>query len=87
MSRRIEIVEVGPRDGLQNEKKVLDQATRIEFAEKLADAGMGSIELGAFVSPQWVPQMAGSAELLTEALRRKSSQTGPLTDVEISALV
>jgi hydroxymethylglutaryl-CoA lyase len=87
MSRKIRVVEVGPRDGLQNEKTVLNQETRIEFAERLATAGMKSIELGAFVSPQWVPQMAGSAELLTEALKRKAGGKGPLADVEISALV
>ncbi|HVK61300.1 MAG TPA: hydroxymethylglutaryl-CoA lyase [Bdellovibrionales bacterium] len=86
MSRKIRIVDVGPRDGLQNEKTVLDQATRLEFAERLAQAGMKSIELGAFVSPQWVPQMAGSAELLTEALKR-TAKGKSLAGVDISALV
>jgi hydroxymethylglutaryl-CoA lyase len=82
MSKKITIVEVGPRDGLQNEKKVLDRATRLEFAERLAAAGIKKLELGAFVSPQWVPQMAGSAELLNEALRDPK-----LKGAEISALV
>ncbi len=83
----IRIFELGPRDGLQNEKKVLDQPTRIEFAERLALAGMKSIELGSFVSAKWVPQMAGSAELMTEALRRQQSGKGALSGVEVSALV
>ena len=87
MSESITIVEVGARDGLQNEKKVLDQAMRLEFAEKLADAGLRKLELGAFVSPQWVPQMAGSAELLTEALRRLRAGVEPWKHMDISALV
>lgn len=87
MSRQVTIVEVGARDGLQNEKKVLDQATRLEFAERLASAGVRKLELGAFVSPQWVPQMAGSAELLTEALRRRDAGQEPWKHMDISALV
>jgi len=87
MSRHVTIVEVGARDGLQNEKKVLDQATRLEFAERLASAGMRKLELGSFVSPKWVPQMAGSGELLTEALRRRDSGREPWASMDISALV
>lgn len=87
MNRSVAIVEVGPRDGLQNEKKALDRATRLEFAERLADAGVKKIELGAFVSPEWVPQMAGSAELLKEALAKRDSGKGPLAGADISALV
>lgn len=87
MSRHVRIVEVGPRDGLQNEKKILDQATRLEFAERLAVAGVKKIELGAFVSPKYVPQMDGSAELLSEALKRRDSGNGPLAGVDFSALV
>jgi hydroxymethylglutaryl-CoA lyase len=87
MSRHVTIVEVGARDGLQNEKKVLDQATRLEFAERLADAGLRKLELGSFVSPKWVPQMAGSTELLTEALRRRDTGVEPWKHMDISALV
>lgn len=87
MNRSVAIVEVGPRDGLQNEKKALDRATRLEFAERLASAGVKKIELGAFVSPQWVPQMAGSAELLKEALAKRDSGKGALVGTDISALV
>jgi hydroxymethylglutaryl-CoA lyase len=58
------IVEVGPRDGLQNEAAAVPAATRIAFIEKLIAAGLTSIEAGSFVSPKWVPQMAGTAEVL-----------------------
>jgi hydroxymethylglutaryl-CoA lyase len=84
---KVTIVEVGPRDGLQNEKKVLDHATRLEFAERLADAGVKKIELGAFVSPQWVPQMAGSKELMQAALARAKDPSSALSNVDLSALV
>ena len=87
MSGKVTIVEVGPRDGLQNEKVSLDLATRLEFAERLAAAGVKKIELGAFVSPQWVPQMAGSSELLKQALAKKTAAGSPLASADISALV
>lgn len=60
----VKIVEVGPRDGLQNEKRPLDTAVKLKLIRRLADSGLLSIEAGAFVSPKWVPQMAGSAEVL-----------------------
>lgn len=60
----IRIVEVGPRDGLQNEKKTLDIETRLAFVSKLVDAGLKSIEVGAFVSSEKIPQMAMSKELV-----------------------
>jgi hydroxymethylglutaryl-CoA lyase len=87
MSGKVSIVEVGARDGLQNETKVLDIETRLDFVGKLAQAGMRKIELGAFVSPQWVPQMAGSIELISRALEMQKSATSPFHDIEISALV
>ena len=71
MKDRIQIVEVGPRDGLQNEKLPLDVATRIDLIRRLADAGLRRIEIGAFVSPRWVPQMAGTLELSREILKLK----------------
>src|SRR5215469_15899056 len=64
MPERARIVEVGPRDGLQNEAVPVPAATRIAFIEKLIAAGLTSIEAGSFVSPKWVPQMAGTAEVL-----------------------
>src|SRR5215212_8341072 len=59
----VKIVEVGPRDGLQNEKVTLPTDAKIAFITALADAGLRVIEAGAFVSPKWVPQMADTAEV------------------------
>ena len=58
--KSVKIVEVGPRDGLQNEKTSLDTDSRVELITQLANAGLSYIEAGSFVSPKWVPQMAGS---------------------------
>src|SRR3954468_12306664 len=57
------IVEVGPRDGLQNEKVTIPTEAKIDYITALADAGLTTIEAGAFVSPKWVPQMADTAEV------------------------
>lgn len=70
MSEHIKIVEVGPRDGLQNETQYVDVSTRIGLVERLLEAQVRHIEVASFVSPQWVPQMAGSAELM-QGLPRK----------------
>lgn len=67
----VRLVEVGPRDGLQNETRALGVAERIQMIEGLIDAGLKTIEVGSFVSPKWVPQMAGSAEVLTALGRRE----------------
>ncbi|MBU2167228.1 MAG: hydroxymethylglutaryl-CoA lyase [Alphaproteobacteria bacterium] len=64
MNRRIEIVEVGPRDGLQNEKTVLEPAVRAELARRLEAAGARRIEAVSFVHPKYVPQMAGAEEVM-----------------------
>lgn len=68
MSERVTLVEVGPRDGLQNEQQSIDTATKAELIRRLGDCGLVHIEAGAFVSPKWVPQMAGSAEVLKAVL-------------------
>ncbi|EFX74176.1 hypothetical protein DAPPUDRAFT_307444 [Daphnia pulex] len=60
----VRMVEVGPRDGLQNEKQIVPTAAKIEFINKLSDAGLKSIESTSFVSPKWVPQMADHSEVL-----------------------
>jgi isopropylmalate/homocitrate/citramalate synthase len=60
------IVEVGPRDGLQNEKVTIPTATKVAYITALSDAGLRVIEAGAFVSPKWVPQMADTAEVYRE---------------------
>jgi hydroxymethylglutaryl-CoA lyase len=62
----VKIVEVGPRDGLQNEKVTVPTEAKVEYITALADAGLKVIEAGAFVSPKWVPQMADSAEVYRE---------------------
>ena len=73
MSRpaRVTVVEVGPRDGLQNEAVRLDVQTRIAFVNALAAAGLPVIEAAAFVSPRWVPQMADAAAVMTGITRRR----------------
>jgi hydroxymethylglutaryl-CoA lyase len=70
---KVEIVEVGMRDGLQNEAVHLTQEQRYEFAKRLAGAGLKRIEAGAFVSPKWVPQMADSGPLLQKLLRAQKN--------------
>lgn len=60
----VKIVEVGPRDGLQNEKQQVDTASKLELIRRLAACGLTHIEAGAFVSPKWVPQMADSLQVL-----------------------
>jgi len=61
---RVTVVEVGPRDGLQNEARPLPVEDRVAFCDRLIEAGLPVVEVGAFVSPKWVPQMAGSDEVL-----------------------
>lgn len=63
---RVRIVEVGPRDGLQNEIQIVPTAAKIEFIRLLAESGLKTIEATAFVSPKWVPQMADHAEVLRD---------------------
>jgi hydroxymethylglutaryl-CoA lyase len=74
MSRRIEIVEVGPRDGLQNEKAVVEVEDRIEFIRRLEAAGARRIEAVSFVNPRRVPQMAGAEEIMA-ALPREEGRS------------
>jgi len=63
---QVKIVEVGPRDGLQNESVTVPAEVKVALVEKLADAGLSVIEAGAFVSPKWVPQMATSGEVFKQ---------------------
>jgi len=74
---RVRIVEVGPRDGLQNEKGEVPTAIKLELIERLADAGIRSVEATAFVSPKWIPQMADHTEVL-ERIRRKPGVSYPV---------
>jgi len=68
--RKVTIVEVGPRDGLQNEQAVVPTADKIAFVNLLSAAGLPVIEVSAFVSPKWVPQMADAAEVFSAIARR-----------------
>ncbi len=63
---RAQLIEVGPRDGLQNEPKPLDVAQRLELIRRLENSGLKTIEAGSFVSPKWVPQMADTDRVLAE---------------------
>jgi hydroxymethylglutaryl-CoA lyase len=64
------LVEVGPRDGLQNEAQPISVADKVRLVDDLTEAGVGYIEVGSFVSPKWVPQMAGSAEVFAAIAQR-----------------
>jgi hydroxymethylglutaryl-CoA lyase len=81
LPQRVRIVEVGPRDGLQNEQQPVSADTKAELVARLADAGLRSIETTAFVSPKWVPQMADAAEVMAKvnAARRAGVRHAALT--------
>jgi hydroxymethylglutaryl-CoA lyase len=66
----VTVVEVGPRDGLQNESTTLSTAAKVTFIDRLSDTGLPAIEVTAFVSPRWVPQMADAAEVAATITRR-----------------
>jgi len=74
---KVRIVEVGPRDGLQNEPTNVPTAVKIELIERLADAGLPAVEATAFVSPKWVPQMADHAQVMA-GVRRKAGVAYPV---------
>lgn len=86
MKKSVVIVEMGLRDGLQNEKTVLDAYTRVEFARRLILAGTKRVEIGAFVSPTWVPQMAGTAEVVQKTFALMKAGSIP-KKTEFSVLV
>lgn len=69
LPKKVRIVEVGPRDGLQNEKNLISTAAKILLIEQLVDAGLTYIEAGSFVNPKWVPQMADSDEVFAQVTR------------------
>ena len=79
LPKSVRIVEVGPRDGLQNESAILPTSKKAEFVKLLAAAGLQDIEVASFVHPKWVPQLADAEELI--------SQLEPLSNVRYSALV
>ena len=75
----VRLVEVGPRDGLQNEAQPISVADKVRLVDALSAAGLSYIEVGSFVSPKWVPQMAGSAEVFAQIQRKPGVTYGALT--------
>jgi len=74
----VRLVEVGPRDGLQNEANPISVADKVQLVDGLSAAGLSYIEVGSFVSPKWVPQMAGSAEVFAQIQRKPGVTYGAL---------
>ena len=77
--KAVNIVEVGPRDGLQNESQTIPVANKVQLIEDLANAGLTVIEAGSFVSPKWVPQMADSEQIFAQISRREGVRYAALT--------
>ncbi|HSG74658.1 MAG TPA: hydroxymethylglutaryl-CoA lyase [Burkholderiales bacterium] len=77
MPKKVRIVEVGPRDGLQNEKMEVPTKVKLELIARLADAGLPAVEATAFVSPKWIPQMADHTEVL-EGIQRRAGVSYPV---------
>jgi hydroxymethylglutaryl-CoA lyase len=75
----VKIVEVGPRDGLQNEKQFVPTAMKIELVDRLSAAGFKNVEAASFVSPKWVPQMADGADVMSGIARRPGTIYSVLT--------
>jgi hydroxymethylglutaryl-CoA lyase len=73
----VKLVDVSPRDGLQNEKGSVPTGVKVELVDRLSDAGLRAVEAGSFVSPKWVPQMADSAEVMAR-IRRKPGVAYPV---------
>jgi hydroxymethylglutaryl-CoA lyase len=67
---KVTLVDVGPRDGLQNEKQMIPAGVKVELVDRLTDAGFSAIEVTSFVSPKWVPQMADGAEVMARIGRK-----------------
>ena len=76
---RVQLIDVGPRDGLQNEKQPVSAATKIELVQRLQDAGLTEIEVTSFVSPKWVPQMVDNAEVMAGVARKPGVRYSVLT--------
>ncbi|MCE1242045.1 hydroxymethylglutaryl-CoA lyase [Oryzomicrobium sp.] len=77
LPQRVKLVDVGPRDGLQNEKQVVPTAIKVELIERLAAAGVPAVEATSFVSPKWVPQMADNAAVMG-AIRKRDGVAYPV---------
>ena len=79
LPKKVKIVEVGPRDGLQNEKEFVPIEIKVELINQLSNAGFPNIEAASFVSPKWIPQMAGSAEVMATIARKSGTIYSALT--------
>jgi hydroxymethylglutaryl-CoA lyase len=79
LPRRVKLVDVGPRDGLQNEKQPVPAAIKIELVQRLQAAGLKEIEVTSFVSPKWVPQMADNAQVMSGIARSEGVRYSVLT--------
>jgi len=79
LPRRVKLVDVGPRDGLQNEKQPVPAAIKIELVHRLQAAGLKEIEVTSFVSPKWVPQMADNAQVMSGIARSEGVRYSVLT--------
>ena len=79
LPQHVRLVEVGPRDGLQNEKQPISVADKVRLVDDLSAAGLEYIEVGSFVSPKWVPQMAGSAEVFAQIQQKPGVTYAALT--------
>lgn len=79
LPNRVTMTEVGPRDGLQNEKQPVPAKTKIELCARLLDAGVRNLEATSFVSPKWVPQMADAAEVMAAIVRPEGARISVLT--------
>ncbi len=77
LPQRVSMVEVGPRDGLQNEPGTVPLATKVAFIDRLSETGLAVVEAGSFVSPKWVPQMADTADVLA-AIRKRAHVRYPV---------
>jgi hydroxymethylglutaryl-CoA lyase len=76
---KVKLVDVGPRDGLQNEKQTVPAAVKIELVQRLQDAGLSEIEVTSFVSPKWGPQMADAAQVMAGIARKRGVRYSVLT--------
>src|SRR6185312_6533754 len=77
LPQRVRLVDVGPRDGLQNEKATVPTDVKVALIDRLTDAGFPAIEATSFVSPKWVPQMADAADVMAR-IRRKEGVRYPV---------
>ena len=77
LPQRVKMVDVGPRDGLQNEPGVVATEAKVELIDRLSDAGLPAVEATSFVSPKWVPQMADASEVMAR-IRRKPGVSYPV---------